>query len=84
MLLEMANKDALMTALHAPPKQSGLRVCMVAYAFYESDTRILQYAAALAKRGDTVDVIALSVTTVCRNSKFSTASTSTGFSQNRE
>jgi glycosyltransferase involved in cell wall biosynthesis len=32
---------------------------MLAYAFYESDTRILQYATALAKRGDTVDVIAL-------------------------
>jgi glycosyltransferase involved in cell wall biosynthesis len=32
---------------------------MVAYAFYESDTRIMQYATALAKRGDTVDVIAL-------------------------
>jgi glycosyltransferase involved in cell wall biosynthesis len=37
----------------------GLRVCMLAYAFYESDTRILQYATALAERGDTVDVIAL-------------------------
>ena len=37
----------------------GLRVCMLAYAFYESDTRIMQYAAALTKRGDTVDVIAL-------------------------
>src|SRR6185437_16538761 len=36
-----------------------LRICMVAYAFYESDTRILQYATALAKRGDRVDVIAL-------------------------
>jgi glycosyltransferase involved in cell wall biosynthesis len=35
------------------------RVCMLAYAFYESDTRILQYATALAKRGDAVDVIAL-------------------------
>jgi glycosyltransferase involved in cell wall biosynthesis len=32
---------------------------MLAYAFYESDTRILQYASALARRGDTVDVIAL-------------------------
>ena len=32
---------------------------MVAYAFYESDTRILQYATALAQRGDLVDVIAL-------------------------
>jgi glycosyltransferase involved in cell wall biosynthesis len=36
-----------------------LRICMVAYAFYESDTRILQYATALAERGDSVDVIAL-------------------------
>lgn len=32
---------------------------MLAYAFYESDTRILQYATALAERGDEVDVIAL-------------------------
>lgn len=32
---------------------------MVGYAFYESDTRILQYATALAARGDIVDVIAL-------------------------
>ena len=40
-------------------KQQSLRVCMVAYAFYESDTRILQYATALAKRGDAVDVVAL-------------------------
>jgi glycosyltransferase involved in cell wall biosynthesis len=37
----------------------NLRVCMLAYAFYESDTRILQYATALAQRGDRVDVIAL-------------------------
>lgn len=32
---------------------------MLAYAFYESDTRIQQYATALAERGDSVDVIAL-------------------------
>jgi glycosyltransferase involved in cell wall biosynthesis len=36
-----------------------MRVCMLAYAFYESDTRIMQYATALAQRGDLVDVIAL-------------------------
>jgi glycosyltransferase involved in cell wall biosynthesis len=42
------------------PRRTGLRVCMLAYAFYESDTRILQYATALADRGDSVDVIALS------------------------
>lgn len=35
------------------------RISMIAYAFYESDTRIMQYAAALVERGDIVDVIAL-------------------------
>lgn len=43
----------------APQLRRKLRICMVAYAFYESDTRILQYATALAQRGDSVDVIAL-------------------------
>jgi len=42
---------------HHPERR--LRICMLAYAFYESDTRILQYATALAERGDSVDVIAL-------------------------
>jgi glycosyltransferase involved in cell wall biosynthesis len=32
---------------------------MVAYAFYESDSRIMRYAETLAQRGDQVDVIAL-------------------------
>jgi len=32
---------------------------MVAYSFYESDSRIIQYARALTRRGDSVDVIAL-------------------------
>ena len=32
---------------------------MLAYAFYESDMRILRYAKALVERGDSVDVIAL-------------------------
>lgn len=36
-----------------------MRVCMLAYSFYESDNRILRYATALAQRGDSVDVIAL-------------------------
>jgi len=43
-----------------PSARAGQReVCMLGYAFYESDTRIMQYATALAKRGNTVDVIAL-------------------------
>ena len=36
-----------------------MRVCMVAYSFYESDSRIIQYARSLTRRGDSVDVIAL-------------------------
>jgi len=36
-----------------------LRVCHLAYTFYESDNRVLRYAESLASRGDTVDVIAL-------------------------
>jgi len=36
-----------------------MKVCMVAYAFYESDTRVMRYAEALARRGDRVDIVAL-------------------------
>jgi glycosyltransferase involved in cell wall biosynthesis len=36
-----------------------LRVCHVAYTFYENDNRVIRYAEALAERGDQVDVIAL-------------------------
>jgi glycosyltransferase involved in cell wall biosynthesis len=36
-----------------------MKVCMLAYSFYESDMRILRYAKTLAERGDLVDVIAL-------------------------
>ena len=51
--------DVSMNSPFALKKPRGLRVCMLGYAFYESDTRILQYATALANRGDTVDIIAL-------------------------
>jgi len=36
-----------------------MRICMIAYAFYESNGRIMQYANALVERGDDVDVFAL-------------------------
>jgi glycosyltransferase involved in cell wall biosynthesis len=36
-----------------------LTIVMVVYAFYESDTRVMQYAEALARRGDSVEVFAL-------------------------
>ena len=36
-----------------------MRVCHLAYTFYESDNRVMRYAEALAERGQEVDVIAL-------------------------
>ena len=36
------------------------KICMVAYSAYEGDNRIRRYAETLAKRGDQVDVIAIS------------------------
>ncbi len=37
----------------------GLKACMVAYSFYETDARIMRYAESLAARGDQVDVFSL-------------------------
>lgn len=37
----------------------NLRICMVAYTFYETDNRVMRYAEELVRRGDEVDVIAL-------------------------
>ena len=42
-----------------PQKRRPLRVCMVAYTFYETDSRVMRYAEALAQRGDQVDVFSL-------------------------
>jgi glycosyltransferase involved in cell wall biosynthesis len=39
--------------------QTGRKVCMLAYSFYESDNRVMRYAKALVERGDQVDVITL-------------------------
>jgi glycosyltransferase involved in cell wall biosynthesis/peptidoglycan/xylan/chitin deacetylase (PgdA/CDA1 family) len=36
-----------------------VRVCVIAYTYYETDSRVRRYAEALAKRGDQVDVVAL-------------------------
>lgn len=36
-----------------------MKVCMVAYTFYEGDNRVRRYAETLVKRGDEVDAIAL-------------------------
>jgi glycosyltransferase involved in cell wall biosynthesis len=44
----------------APSRNSRKKICMLAYTLYESDNRVRRYAEALARRGDQVDVIALS------------------------
>ncbi|HLV30664.1 MAG TPA: glycosyltransferase family 4 protein [Chitinispirillaceae bacterium] len=36
-----------------------MKVCMVAYTFYEGDNRVRRYAETLVKRGDSVDAIVL-------------------------
>lgn len=41
------------------PLKKSLHACMLVYSFYESDNRVMRYAEALVKRGDSVDVIAL-------------------------
>lgn len=43
---------------HRGPERS-MRIAMLAYSFYESDTRVMQYSTALAQRGDKVDVLTL-------------------------
>jgi glycosyltransferase involved in cell wall biosynthesis len=40
-------------------RQKAMRVCMLAYTFYETDNRVRRYAEALVKRGDHVDAICL-------------------------
>jgi glycosyltransferase involved in cell wall biosynthesis len=41
------------------PRQAGKRICMLVYAFYEHDNRVMRYARTLVERGDEVDVVAL-------------------------
>jgi peptidoglycan/xylan/chitin deacetylase (PgdA/CDA1 family) len=46
-------------SLPLTPNPCPLHACMLVYSFYESDNRVMRYAEALVKRGDSVDVIAL-------------------------
>jgi glycosyltransferase involved in cell wall biosynthesis len=38
---------------------SALRICHIAYTFYDSDNRVMRYVQGLANRGDRVDVVCL-------------------------
>lgn len=46
-------------SVSADSKSTAKAICMVAYTNYLQDNRVRRYAEALARRGDTVDVIAL-------------------------
>ena len=39
-----------------------MKIAMIVYSFYETDTRVIRYAESLAERGDQVDVYALGAT----------------------
>lgn len=48
-------------AIDSPQSEKKQKtICMLAYSYYEFDNRVRRYAETLAKRGDHVDVIALS------------------------
>ena len=40
-------------------QKKQIRVCMLTYSFYETDSRVKRYAETLAERGDPVDIISL-------------------------
>ncbi len=54
--LSTARGNGFQKSSDSPPK----RVCMVVYSNYESDNRVMRYAEELARRGDSVEVLALS------------------------
>src|SRR5262252_5479971 len=46
-------------AATATPVHGSLRICHLAYTFYENDNRVTRYAETMAQQGADVDVIAL-------------------------
>jgi glycosyltransferase involved in cell wall biosynthesis/peptidoglycan/xylan/chitin deacetylase (PgdA/CDA1 family) len=48
------------SAVPAESRNTRRRVCMITHSFYENDNRVRRYAETLAKRGDRVEVYALS------------------------
>ena len=49
-----------MAQVPLPSRNTRRKICMVAYTPYEADNRVRRYAETLVKRGDQVDVIAIS------------------------
>ncbi len=57
-MLEQVKRDV--ATAQGDSGTAGKRICMLAYTIYECDNRVRRYAEALVKRGDIVDVIAIS------------------------
>ena len=55
----MLQKSAKLQQVVSSQPRTPLTISMLVYSFYESDTRVMQYAEALAQRGDIVEVVAL-------------------------
>jgi glycosyltransferase involved in cell wall biosynthesis len=45
--------------IRPPLPRKHRRICMVSYSHYQTDTRVMRYAEALAQRGDHVDMVTL-------------------------
>ena len=65
--LEQGRFTSMVKGLVAKGEEQGAgraarpkRVCMIVYSNYESDNRVMRYAEELARRGDSVEVLALS------------------------
>ena len=56
---ECVSRNSLGTGPETLTQHKPIRVCMIAYSFYETDNRVMRYAETLARRGDHVDVLAL-------------------------
>jgi glycosyltransferase involved in cell wall biosynthesis len=57
--IALSASSAVSPAVVPSPARRPLRICMIAYSFYETDNRVMRYAETLARRGDHVDVLAL-------------------------
>lgn len=56
---ECVTRSSLGTDPEVLAQRKPMRVCMIAYSFYETDNRVMRYAETLARRGDHVEVLAL-------------------------
>ena len=67
---DVVSDDQVLLSLQYSTQNTRKKICMVAYTPYEADNRVRRYAETLVKRGDQVDVIAISGAHVGRRDKY--------------